>query len=235
MSEPKLELLGALKQALRDKYDEKQRRGIHVSDLTLCLRKAVRHRLNPAPLTDNDLRNFNQGRSHHESVQDLAKSLEKQGHNVQVEKVVRYNGIIGHIDLLIDNKIPVEIKTTRQPEAKPSKHYIIQLKTYMAMLDSDVGYLLVESYNAEDNPWSETVITMSEEERITYLRIMEDRAKEFKNALDNKNWLLASGVKENDSLNWLCKRCPYKEECWSYEEQSKFQAFEARALTKETL
>jgi len=86
----------------------------------------------------------------------------------------------------------------------------------MSMLDVEVRYLLVESYNAEENPWSETMITMSKEERMTRIKIMEDKAKEFENALDTKNWLLASGVKDDYSLNWLCRKCPYKEECWSY-------------------
>ena len=54
-----INLLQELKEAVREEYDNENRKGIHVSDLALCLRKAVKNRLDPAPLTNIDMRNFN--------------------------------------------------------------------------------------------------------------------------------------------------------------------------------
>jgi len=217
-----INLLQELKDAVREEYDKEQRKGIHISDLVLCLRKAVRNRLDPAPLTDLDLRNFNQGRSHHQTVQQLAKRLKKKGHEVVAEKEKYFNDIVGHMDLLIDGNLPVEVKTTRQRNATPSDHYYTQLRYYMALMGTTKGKIIVESYNAEETPWTETDVTFMNGEIEMNLQQINEKKGIFKNALDKKDWLLAPPINIKDPKeNWLCRKCPYKTPCHDYENSIK--------------
>ena len=60
--------------SLRVKFDGDTREGVHVSDLTLCPRKAVFRKLSPEPCTMRDLNFFTSGRAIHDSIQILANS-----------------------------------------------------------------------------------------------------------------------------------------------------------------
>ena len=122
-------------------------------------------------------------------------------------------GVIAHPDLVIDG-VPIEIKTTRSAKAAPSNHYYTQLRYYMVMLGVKLGKILVESYNAKENPWSETDVELTDNEmKMHEQNLIRDRDNMLL-ALEKKDWKLASHVKTDPAKNWLCTKCPYKKKCY---------------------
>src|SRR5574341_976909 len=65
-------ILPDLMAALDKLYNDK-REGVHVSDLTLCPRKAVLRRFEPSKTTPTELNFFTLGKSLHQAAQDLTK------------------------------------------------------------------------------------------------------------------------------------------------------------------
>ena len=215
-----LKILDILKQGVRKAYDDRNREGVHVSDLVLCIRKSVLNRLDPQPLTDIDIRNFNQGLSHHHTTQQLAKEIVAESEHptsVEVEKSVKEFGVLAHVDLVI-NGIPVEIKTTRSAKAAPSDHYYTQLRYYMVMLGQKFGKILVESYNAKENPWSETDVELTDDEMEMHKNNLIRDRDNFNLALEKKDWKLASHVKNDKRKVFMCMRCPYKTRCYDIDD-----------------
>src|SRR5207245_773434 len=136
--------LDLLMKSLKTKFDSEEREGIHVSDLTLCLRKAVFKKLNPTPITAKELNFFTSGRAIHDAIQMVANVNEEM---FEIEKEIEFQGIQGHIDLY-DTKanIPIECKSSRTKEIKePKKFHIDQLKYYMAFTGADKGAILYQA------------------------------------------------------------------------------------------
>lgn len=225
-----------MRTAVRKTYDERKRQGVHISDLSTCIRRAVWHRLKPAPITNRDVRNFNQGKSHHASVQDLFKSMQEMNMSVRLvkaEKEVVYKGIVSHPDLLliVNNELVIELKGTRSSKSAKSKHYETQLRDYMAVLGMTHGILMIESYNAQEDVdiWKRHAYHMTEPDRVERLKDLENRAKIFLNAVESKDQFLAPPVMYDPEMIWLCHttkgkdkntityECPYKRECWMHE------------------
>jgi len=227
-----MKYLEVLTEALRDKFDNETRTGVHVSDLTLCPRKAVFRKLSPTPCTMRDLNFFTSGRAIHDSIQQLAnyasekmnESIQKMKfgeHNVisnrfDIEQAVEWEGIVGHIDLLdTTNNIPIECKSARMKEMDvPKAHYVSQLKAYMAILGSKTGTILVQLLlHFDDKPFREFEITMTEEEINTEKQKLILDKEFYLEALEKKDPMIARGVVDNKEMDWLCKSCPHLEKC----------------------
>lgn len=190
---------------------EKEREGIHVSDLVYCIRKAAFRKLQPKPLTEVQFSYFLAGRGHHETIQFIS--------NAEPEKEIEWNGIKGSIDLLADS-VPVEIKTTRSFKRDIPPHYIRQLSYYCAMLEKTEGRLLILYLTPNVNHRNEPeemiktyAIKFRDLEKIK--KELLESAHQLQAALDEKNVNLAPAVREEDA--WQCKSCEYAEECRSKE------------------
>jgi hypothetical protein len=192
---------GKLRQKLVVEY-AKLRVGIHVSDLTLCMRQSLFRKLDPKPPTTKQVGYFLDGARRHEALQTL------YGEGV-VEKKGEFEGVRYSIDIY--DGLPIEFKTTRA-RAAISEHWIRQLVYYMLATDSAVGLLQVQRIMPRDeNPFPAYVITLDDRQKAKWLRDFRERSSRFLEALEKKNpSLLAVYRGEGD---WVCRECPYKSEC----------------------
>ena len=233
-------LMVDLKSSLFTEFN-REREGIHISDILICKRETVFRKLKPQALTDRDLNNFTSGRSIHDCIQTIAKFHKKY----QVEKEVVFEPakneytkdiegipkdfkIMAHIDLFDTvNNIPIEAKTVRKArlgnynkftktwsEEEPKSFNIDQLKYYMALTDASKGYIIYQLLmNFEDYPFKIFEITMSKGERIELLRKMVKDAIEVQKGIDSKDPSIVSHVVGNKELDWKCNYCAYLNEC----------------------
>lgn len=243
MTGEKTTYLDLLYSALRKHYDNEFRTGVHVSDITLCPRKAVWRRLNPQPITNKELNFFTSGSAIHHSIQLLAEmvpndyetdqymkenwskiknDLKKNGNRFEIEKEVMFEGIPqGHVDIYdTKNNIPIECKSARvKTVEKPKPFHVQQLKSYMAMLGADTGIVLYQCLmNFGDNPFVEFEIKMTVEERKIHMNWLKAMYSDFEKAEKAKDHKLAINIINDSNLNWLCKdrdgnTCPLYDEC----------------------
>ena len=214
-------LMQELKSSLYVEYN-KAREGIHVSSLNLCMREHVFRAIDPKPVDDREIGNYSSGRGIHQAIQDLAAYFPKY----EVEKEVNYNvdgiTITAHIDLFDkQNNIPIEAKTVRksrlgnynkntrtwsEEEAKPFN--VEQLQMYMALMDSDIGFLIYQLLLDFDNfPFRIFEVRMSKEEREKMLERMAIDAKHLQLNLNNKTPENTRHIANNPDKNWKCNYC----------------------------
>jgi len=193
-----------LKAHLSEKYNE-LRPEIHVSDLVFCLRKSAFQKLNPKPVDDQSLSFFTAGRGHHDILEGL--------HGAEKEKEIRYEGVVGHIDIF-ENE-PIEIKTTRSFQREVKRHWILQLGYYCAMLNKNEGKLIILYLFPKKQPEKEKDGFLIETYSIHFndLEIIRkdllQRRDQLIKALEKKDPMSAPKTEEE----WLCRACPYREEC----------------------
>ena len=205
-------ILETLYSALHEEYN-KERTGVHVSDITLCPRETCFRRLDPKPLTNTDLNFFTSGKAIHAALQSL---VEKNPERFEMEKEIKYNGIEGHIDIFDKTyHIPIEAKSARVKTMKePKAHYIKQLEAYMSITGADKGIILVQCLlNYEDNPFVEFEHTMTEEQRQQTLEQLNTDASVLKIGYSEKDPSLVRHIAYDETLNWKCRFCSYKQKC----------------------
>lgn len=213
-------ILTELKSALYTEYN-KERDGIHVSDILLCQRETVFRRLNPMPVTDRELGFFTVGRAIHEAMQQLANSYDKY----EIEKEINYeiDGIVlkAHIDLYDkERNIPIEAKTVRSKYVnknsndEPKPFNIDQLKMYMALTDADIGYIIYQLLlEYEDFPFKIFEVKMSKEERQELLGQMIEDAYRLQMNIDMRTPENSKHVYNDIEKKWKCQYCKFSEEC----------------------
>ena len=190
---------------------DRPRNGIHVSDL-LFPRASYFNKISPQPLTDREVGYFIAGRGHHEIVESL------NGDKRFREKTVTWNGIEGTIDFL--DKVPTEIKTTRsQSTATPdklSKHYLDQLGYYCAMMDSNIGRLIIFYLGArETDPDGKRIMTP----KFKVFDINYPDLEGIKKDMLSRKDLLVKAVETKDFTSlpkcpeWKCTDCKYRDKC----------------------
>ncbi len=203
--EETVQLKEKLIETLSEQYSE-ERIGIHVSDLVSCIRKTVFEKLQPRSLSETDLMLFVLGEGHHQIIQLLAgKGV------VTVEQEVELDGVIGTVDLL-ENGVPIEIKTRRTKNREPEDTHVRQLSYYMAMVQSNVGVLLYVMLNnlEDDEPkFISRTITLT-----------DDELEGLKEELLYRRDLLAGAVEAKDPLSIpgeesfkQCTYCQYSNVC----------------------
>ena len=145
--------------------------------------------------------------------QKILKEEEKEIKNV-------YPPIRGFIDLVLDWKgetVLGEIKTakqevwdTRQAEMQPTVNHMLQLLTYMKLMDVKEGFFLYENKNTQEI----LIIPIQMNERNT--KIIEELFTWMCEVWDNfKDGALPMRTFTKSSSS--CKYCPIKKECWSME------------------
>jgi len=210
-----------VKNALRTKYNNRERKGIHVSDLINCQRQAVFRKIDPRDITDKELNFFTSGYAIHEAIQTLVDTDDKY----EIEKEIKFGDITAHIDVF--NKTthtPIEAKSYRGKTMKePKKIYVEQLKAYMALTGSDTGIIFVQCLmNFEEDPFIEFDIKMTADQRQEVLERLEYDTALLKSAFMNEDPFIANHVYGNPVFyssykwpyNWKCEDCPYQEPCF---------------------
>lgn len=206
-------ILPMLQKALKTKYEAEFRDGIHVSDLTLCIRKSIFRKLDPTPITMKELSFFTSGRAMHEALQALTSAYPS---TFEMEKSINYDKIVGHIDVYNKIKnIPIEFKTYRAKSIEqPKGFHLAQLKAYMAMINATKGEIIYQCLmNFDGNPFVSFDIQTTEEENKTTLQVLLLKAEDYTKNLEAKTPLKAESVFNNKEMNWLCKDCPYYQQC----------------------
>ena len=116
---------------LKAMFDKPEREGIHVTDLTGCLRKAYYDKTTPLPVPVHSLLVMYAGTAVH-------AGFEKNGDGrSQSELAVEYGGVVGRVDRLYNDGILLEIKTTRWmvPSRLPYGSHELQVQIYAHMLE----------------------------------------------------------------------------------------------------
>jgi len=208
-------ILEQLYDSLYEEYN-KERTGIHVSDITLCPREGCFRKLDPKPLTNTDLNFFTSGKAIHEALQSLVK---KYPDRFELEKEVKLGDIVGHIDIFDKtNHIPIEAKSARvKTMTEPKAHYLKQLEAYMALTNADTGIILVQCLlNYEDKPFIEFEHNMTAEQREQTLQQLKKDARELKAGILEQNPALVRHINYDLTLNWKCRYCPYAKPCEAF-------------------
>lgn len=194
---------------LKDEYG-RERDGVHVSDILLCIRQNVYRKLQPTKISEKELSFYALGEGAHLSLQRL---VENGG--AVTEKVITLNGITGTVDVF--DGVPIEIKTTRSHDDSTKSFHITQLKYYMAITKSNVGILLYFMMNDYERPFRFRTVTLSDKELDEARSEIKERGALFTEALLSRDPFKAPHVKNESDLAWKCKYCQYKEQCWSKE------------------
>lgn len=233
-------IMSELKSSLYVEYN-KERTGVHISDLIYCPRESLFRKLTPIALTDKELNFFTSGRAVHDAIETLAKVHPKYELEKEIEFYPAQNEytkdilgvtedlkLLAHIDLFDTvNNIPIEAKTARKArlgiynkstrkwsEEQPKSFNVTQLKIYMALTDSDKGYLMYQLLmNFEDNPFKIFEISVSKGERIEILRAITKEAIQINEGLRNKDASIVRHIANDKELNWKCNGCKFLNPC----------------------
>jgi CRISPR/Cas system-associated exonuclease Cas4 (RecB family) len=204
-------------------YDDKERNGIHVSDLVYCLRKTFFRKVRPVPQNLQSLFYFLDGEQRHKGFQGLVPTLQNE---VEVENF----GIVGTMDLVFGGEQegnftfngveglfyrPIEIKTTRaKPKGSIPPHYLRQGAYYCLLRETKGFTLLTQHINHQEIVFMD--INFTDQELAEYKADMIRDRNLLKNAYKTNNpdkLPLAS-----PTMSWLCKsssgKCDYYEYCY---------------------
>ncbi len=214
----------ALKQA--QEWFGKPRELGHVSDVTTCPRQKTFEMLDPEPegMSFKKLGYYTSGKAVHSIFQSLYMSNRGR---FDKEKYVEHCGIVGHIDIYDKHyNRPIEFKTYRAGIwdsapilTKPMWYAEDQLRYYMAMLDSPLGYLIYQflaqpKANGTDYVFKKFKIEMPTQwERKERLGKLVEEVTTLKNGVKTKDPSIVRAIYDDKNLNWLCKECKYVKEC----------------------
>jgi len=204
------ELKNRLIRGLRQRFLPRTGNKIHVTELTLCLRKALYDRLSPAPPTEVQLGYFLDGARRHLALQYIHGGVSE--YRIESSRL----GVVGTIDLYEGG--PIEFKSTRTIRQIIPRHYQRQLGYYMLLTDAPEGRLIIQKINPRggESFLCSRANFESALERANLERELFDRADEYGNALSEQNPShLPRFFDETDEKNprWLCKTCLYKSRC----------------------
>ena len=106
------------------------------------------------------------------------------------EKYVEYNGIEGSIDVFDKKRnTPIEFKTLRSANIdKPKSFQEEQLRYYMAMQGSPIGYMIYQCImHFGDSPWKRFKVIMTEQQRKDQLEKLVREITSLQNAMKEKD------------------------------------------------
>jgi len=191
---------------LQKNYESEPRTGMHVSDLTLCLRQTALSRLHQPVWDHTTLFRFTMGRSMEKSF--FSDLLPESTQEMSVEK----DGIVGHIDFA-GEEIDYECKLTwgKEPTSidklfADKFYWVEQAGAYTHMRDRTEMNFVVCFLNP---------IPRLRSYRLTWEEYeLEDLWGKF---LEKKEYIEVKKSKDElpmkTPLTWLCRGCSYKEVC----------------------
>ena len=199
-------------EALEEWYS-KPRDGYHVTDVVMCPRQRVFREIDRRPIDAKTVSIYSSGKAIHEAIQLLFRSDKR---TFEIEKFIEFEDILGSVDLY-DRKrnIPLEFKTCRSNDLRePKRFHIEQLKYYMAILDTQEGYIVYQFLlHFGERPLKTFRIMMNTHERKEQRYKLVKEINSLKEAIQARDPSLARSVSDDQSLNWLCKECPYLLDC----------------------
>jgi hypothetical protein len=184
---------------------------ISVKDLTLCHRKKVFRIIDPIPMTNEELYDYVSGQAAHEVMEKLFMMYPDR---FRTEMEVQYKNIKGKVDVFdknLNNVIDTKTSKAQTILLKPFKFHREQVRNYMAMTDSEEGYVIYQMNNF--GKYIIFLIHMTSEDRKAQLKKLEVEATSLLNAIDTCNPSLVKGIYEDQELKWLCNKCPYLQKC----------------------
>jgi CRISPR/Cas system-associated exonuclease Cas4 (RecB family) len=220
---------------LTEEYSNKERNGIHVSDLVYCLRETFCRKYMSVPQTLTTLFYFLDGSQRHKGFQGLVPKLEN-------EKSVENFGISGTLDLFAHDidvygnteSTIIEIKSTRaKPRGELSAHYLRQGAYYCILKNTNKFTLVTQHINHGDIIFYDVEFT-DEELRLYGGDMVAGRnillkaysaadlvlehfklnmiTEEFKNQMLLE--ILDTIPMVRDSMRWKCTTCQYRSNCY---------------------
>ena len=203
-----------LTQEILEEWNSKPRDGYHVSDVCLCPRLNVFRKVDRRPIGAKTVSIYSAGKAIHEAIQLLFRSDKR---TFELEKYVEFEDIQGSVDIYDRRRnIPLEFKTTRASDIKePKSFHVEQLKYYISMLPgAQQGYLIYQLLmHFGDTPFKTFRIIMNAQERKDQRDKLVKEVNSLKRAIKAGDPSLARSVEKDQSLNWLCKDCPYLTDC----------------------
>jgi len=163
--------------------------------------------------------NMKQGTQAHERIQKLIKSIGILKHE-ELEVTNVRPPIRGFIDIIIDwhdKDVIGEIKTakqevwdSKQASMTPSENHLLQILTYMKLMDISEGFFLYENKNTQEL----LVIPVQMNEKNK--KIIDDLFLWLSEVHDN---ILEGDLpfRPYTKSSYTCKNCPIYKECWSSE------------------
>lgn len=197
---------------LHSEYERGAREGVHVSDLTLCLRPAILSKKYSPKFETETLFRFTMGRAMEKSFFEvIANRLGGVTQELEVEK----DGIVGHIDFASD-VYDYECKLTWGRE--PKDNYLVRdFKTYW--LDQAGAY----TYMRGRTKMKFIVCYIKPNPRVRCYEVewtQEELEELWQSFLSKKKYVedkVSKGEMPMKTVErWLCNGCAYKEPCDSY-------------------
>mgnify|MGYP001198890632 FL=1 len=191
---------------LTSSYESNDRTGVHVSDLTLCLRQTALSRKHPPVWDESTLYRFTMGRAMEKNFFSLFAPTMTQ------ELEVKKDGIEGHIDFGSD-PVDFECKLTwsREPETSDA---LFESKFWW--LEQAGAY----TYMRGRTKMNFVICFLNPVPKIRCYQVEWEQSELdelWKRFLENKEYLEVKEVKGElpmkTPLTWLCRGCAYKEVC----------------------
>jgi len=191
------------------------------SEIGGCLRKTWYSYKQPKPTDTALMRIFQAGNMLHDFVEQVIKSKKNpEVKLLQSEMPIKFkekNFIVsGRIDNLIlvkieNRKVLVEVKSCKYLPKEFKKDHEMQLQLYMYATKIHEGILLYIQKDNLQTVWFD----------VPYNKKTVDKILERFNKLHNS--LIISKIPEAEAKHdpdrdWMCKKCPWQEECWSRED-----------------
>ena len=186
---------------------------VSVKDLTLCPRKAVFSKIDPVPMTDEELYYYVSGQADHEVIQ---RHFMMHPDRFRSEVEVQYDQVRGRIDIydkILNNVIDIKTSKSQKILLKPFSFHEKQVRYYMAMMGSNEGQIIYQMNNFSG--YRSFPIYMNAEQRRLVLEEIQSEAHSLKNAIDTRDPSLAKGIYLDREINWICNKCPYSQKCQS--------------------
>jgi CRISPR/Cas system-associated exonuclease Cas4 (RecB family) len=184
---------------------------ISITELAFCLRKAVFSRIDPMPMTDEELFIHVSGQIGHEVIR---KYFMMYPDRFRSEVEVRYEQVRGRIDIhdtILNNIVDFKTSKSQKVLLKPFKFHEQQVKFYMAIMGSNEGQIIYQMNNF--NGYRVFPIYMNAEERKAVLQELKSEAQLLRNAIDAADPFLVKGIDNDRDMNWMCRKCPYVQKC----------------------
>jgi CRISPR-associated exonuclease Cas4 len=192
------------------------------SEIGNCLRK-VWYSYNSPKKTDTALlRIFEAGNILHEFVADVIKSeknpeIELLQTEMPIQLKLDNFLISGRIDNLIlvkieNKKVLVEVKSCKFLPKELRKEHKSQLQLYMEATGVHDGIVLYVQKDNLQTIWFEVRYNQEEIKKIL------ERFNKLHDSLTESKMPEAE-AKNNPDMQWLCKNCPWKEDCWELEDE----------------
>lgn len=184
-----------------------------MTDVVMCPRQRVYREIDRLPIDAKTVSIYSAGKAIHEAIQLLFLADKR---TFEREKYVEYEDIQGSVDIYDRRRnIPLEFKTTRASDIRePKSFHVEQLMYYMSILGAEEGYMMYQLLmHFEETPFKSFRVTMNAQQRQAQREKLVTEINSLKKAMEAGDPSTARSVEKDPSMNWLCRDCPYLEDC----------------------